>query len=677
MSYTQQQLPFPTDQIDRSTINNNLPQGNDVFPPINLPPGIHPTVVEAAVSNFRALFQSRLEKSPLHTFVYNILANNRFNNPDIAAWFQKVADFTEYLVVTRNEPIDSAISKAIQYMYKALLGLVAAQYPMLTQGMSPNVIHEMNQAISDYHQAVAEMNQFQNSGRRGGGGSYTSNNNNGQLPPINVGGGHGGGASGPAALLSAYGGTAAPVASSSTASGKLGMLAGDDPQPAAHTSWDASKPGQTSVRSGPRGTVEEDPVVEHETQGLAVPQDVEDIIVDPYAFMPQGFKVNPERPYDDIRAPGGIVVKPAHLAKGKDWKWTPGDDQPYVKAYDATKYIRFLAKWPTGVVKEIIVAADKQEMDYLLHEIDDTLRQRATRPNGVVIARTSNIIDGDASAKPIEEVKKELDEGLDVSEAVAPVILNDLFNGSTDIENEIEARKTVIEELGIPAGAPVPAHEYRSFFLHQLMVSAETFAEIKALVDVKNPGEVALRLQAMFDDGKLSIRFFRLINERLTRSINEYMADSLSLTTKIDDFVKDIDELIEVIGKKKGANLQRVLVESVPQILARAVTAAEFSQQAEEGEPDDLVYGVVDNYINLQVGWAQQDLESLGVTETAVLLSGYTHPRISQAVIEMINRAHNAGTLVGYRLRIITADGVYYEVIRGKLVEQAVLLKKL
>jgi len=677
--YHNQQLPVSTTQVDGSTFNHSLPQGNDVWPPIQLPQGIDVQIVNAVVSNFRMFAQSRHNKSPLHCFVYNLLSSNRFNNQLIIEWCQRAVDFCEFLmVVQRNTPQD-AITKAAGKIYMSLLAVTASQYPQVAQQLPQDMINQLTQVGAEFNDIQRDIHGFKSTRAMPQGNmGYAQGQvqGNGMLPPINPNQQYHNQPmqGGVQQILNTYAPTASahvqnqqhPTGQTQTGRSS-GMLLDVASTPIQSQSWDAS----AATQSHPQSTAQvHQPINE---TNLPVPQNVDELVIDPRYYTPKGFVIDTSRPFDWIHNPGGIEIRPAHHAS---WTRTEGDDQPYRTAYDAEQFIRFMAKWPDGNVKEVFVAV-KPEMEYLLHEIRDELRMKAIQPKGVVVANMTGIIDADKDAKPIAVVRNEKDEHLDDEFEMSPVVLDTCLYSGSELDDEKEAKLIVRKMLDIADTDPVPAHEYRSYRLHPLDVDELCQEALMNLKEYKSFEAAAVKLQSLLDENYLPIRYFRFLDKRLTGAVNQYLKDSMGVKAiAIESFVTDIKDLGPYLANKKGTSYQKILDGSVATILNKALTFGTNDEEDDQGESVS-VFGVLDQFINFQVGWTEQDLENLEISDEAILLSGYTHPKVLNVVKGMISRANADGYLQSSKLRIISADGIYYEIIRGKLIENAVLLKKL
>lgn len=673
------QLPVSPTQVNGHAFNHNLPNGNDVWPALSVPQGMPNEVVRGVVVTIRSLAQSRATKTPVHCFGFNMLSLPAgqgapwFSGPLFQQKCQEAVNFAHYLMLRQGSQPQHAAELAGTKLYLATLAQLVAQYPVITQiqGVDQATIQGIQQAYQEYQAICNDVNQFRmvmNAAPMGGvpvGNMAPSNigisqytvgsvAQAGSAPQANVGG-----------------------SSVSTTGVYMGDEFGIEEKP---KSWTAGQPLTQAKPAAPAPKPEapKQATAQYEEHNFNAPQTVDDIVLDPFHYIPGGFEVDKARPFDRFRNPGGVEIRPAYQAK--DWKRTSGDDQPYAYLVDPNRFIIFYAKWPDGRVKEIYVSTENRpEMSYLLHEIDEQRRAKAYQPKGEVVPSTMKMIDLDAQIQPIEKVKEQLDEGLAQKGELDPVILDTVFSGSSDMENEVNAREEVVQTLGLEPTDPVPAHEYVSTRLQALDIDDETFRTLDKLRTSDSMSLSAMGLKELIDKGKLSPRIVRFLNERLCGVINTYMKDSMGIEgLKINDFIEDAPQVAQYLAAKRGGDFGKVFNDSVSVMLNRGFNMA-HTDIIDENNPDAAPitrYGVLDEYVNFQLSWSSAELLSLNINTEAVLVSKLTHPAITAVLRSMLERAKAQDILKRVYLRLITSDGVYYEVISGKMVQGALLLKK-
>ncbi|ABY63033.1 hypothetical protein ST201phi2-1p204 [Pseudomonas phage 201phi2-1] len=685
-----QGLPVPCTEVDPRWFNNNLPQGNDCVPPIQLSQWMQANqpVGLMAIGLVRGMAQAAANKSPTHTFVYNLFCQNGFQNQVWQQWCQTAVDFTEFLIIVRQYNPNDAVKKAAQCVVEAAMGVAFHTYPVLQQ-ITPNNFWAGLQGAQQMYQSMINDIRSLRSGNYNNGmpsNQWQGGPPQGNLPPINVqqhqsysGYQNHGTQVTTQATVSNYQHTNSSYSNAPTAtSGDVANSLYDVPvnEPAKplvpkeeiSSGYDYySTPLQQE--SAPMQSFPQAATVEETT--LPIPSNVAEVVVDPTYYQPTGFKLDINRAYDLIHNPGGIVIQPDQLV---DWEITVGDDTPWPQLMDPNTYCRFLVKFPDGIVKEKFVEWT-DAMNYLRHELDAELRRKAHRPNGIVVSSATPISTIGGDAMNATEVESLVKDGHLSRSAVPPVIISGVFQGSTDLEIEGQVREELSNmlEVNFNDDIPMPAVEYRSQFTHTLPLSDEAVEAINDIREAKDLGQAAQGIKALAVQGVISIRVMHALNKRLTDILNTTIADSMGLTWAIDDFCEEYLELEDFIEQKRGAAMRRVLQGTGEQVLNRALTIVATD---DGGEHTATLYHVVDNYLNHQVGWDLADLTTLNLKSgKPVLISALAHPVILETLKGMITRNNKAREEFNATLRVITRDGFYLEVIKGRLIENATLLK--
>lgn len=681
------QLPVSANQVDGSCFNQQLPQGNDAWPQVQFLPGADHNLGSYAISLFRTYAQSRAQKSNIHCFCYNLLQQNRFQNQFWQMWCQYVVDFCDFLQRGQQNAPQQAADKAASRIYQSMLTTTAQQYPAVRAMLDQNTQAGLADAAVVANNIQNDLNAWRQRIQGGGVGM----------------GGVGPGAVSHAAHVNAFAvsgiGSSGPSAYSNPSgpdnAGSSGLLLGADAAPSKPTSsWQGGVNVNSTIQpqnqqpqgiaqphagaaASPLQKAQASDVIDHNHQA---PVAIEDIKIDPNFYIPRGFKPVEGRPYDIIRNPGGVEIRPAYQVMASSdadkWKRTVGGDRPYAQLYDPNQYICFLARWVDGIVKEVIVPIEP-EMDYLKHEINDELRRKAMRPVGISVPLPQYAQSTDATVKSIEVTKQALASGDVEPEFLSPVSLEGYLTGTTDLENETMARKNVRELLGLKDEEPTPPHEYISVKMHELDISEECFRELFAFEKFEKPEQVVAGLKQLVESGKLPLRYYTFINERLTRAVNDFLRDSLSIEKiRIQDYFLDAVDLGPYLAKKRGEAYETVYVGNTKSLVARSMSVASEETIGEEGQPPVKTYGIVDEYMNFQMGQPSEVLSNINMHDEACLISDKSNPKLIVAIRAMVERAKELDTVHRVRMRLISSDGFYYDVIVGKLVKGALLLKK-
>lgn len=690
------QLPVPCNQVDKNTFNGDLPNGNDRVPNINLSQAMmqNQQIALQAIGYFRLVAQATAEKTQLHAFCYNLLAQNGFQNQVYQQWCQTLVTFVEFLIAVKGYNTNDAIQQGAQKLYEGFLSMAFKEYQGALQQVTPQgmwqglqvgvqLYNQINNDCQRYAQGGVQAFQQQNTGFSGFPNNNNGfNSNSGNLPRIGVGGG-----GNQAAVTSNFGQqrqqAGIPLNNNAAGTATVGGGLYDEPvvghqkplTPVEEISSDVYS--QYPTESYPEMNLQSSPAPQHsnnfshqqapaaaneEMEELPVPLNLEEIVMDPSYYQPAGYKLNMEGLYDHFYNPGGIEIRPAHKSP---WTVTIGDMNCYHLMLDPNEFIMFHVKFPDGVVLEHIVKWSPQ-MEYMRHELNDELRRRAHRPTGIVVESKHPIssLHGDVvTEEEVSIVRK--DTSLEFN-AEGPVVLSQMFTGSTDLE----VRAVVIEALedltGVTygPGKPMPPVEYVSMQTHYLKLDEEEFAKIDELSKCGDLGRVALDLQELGKAG-FDQSYYRFLNARLTKSINRFMRESMNLNIEIDDFASEACELLDYIQTKKGQRYLEIIRKGANDILRKAISV----------ENTDGGTCVVDYNVNYQLPWHLDEMASLNIhSGKPVLVSTATHEGVQNVLRGMIKRV-GPENVDSRNLRLITADGAVIELIRGYLVDKAMLLK--
>lgn len=647
-------LPVPLNQIDQSTINNQLPNGNDKIPQIQLSQWsqANQQLQLYAIGAFRLKAQNTINKTPFHVFCYNLLSSNGFQNQIWNQWSGLVVDFVELLVRLRHYQPNGAVEQATTVLYEIYLGKVYESYAQDLQ--QANVItqelHNSLMIAAGRYQTVvndittSKQNNFQQVN------SNQWNNQPTQLPPI-----------GTAAVTGTYQAngfsTANTFANTTTTDIENPLYEGVKMQ--VKDEWGTGiTQQQNNVGSFVQPMAAEVPHIE-EQYIEDVPQNVNEVVMDPNHYLPEGVKLDYLRPFDIIYSPGDIKTYPAFLHPDK--VRTVGDDAPYSFMGDPDIYCMFYVEWPDGVIKEKLVEWT-QPMEYLRHELDAQLRDRYFKPSGKIVPNSNKFHLGLGATTELE-IAVETDTTIET-----PVVISDIIFEGDDLEVELQAKQHVMERLGLSEEDVVPAHEYASLVSHSLDITQEAYVALEAIHNLDDIRLVPVQLKELMNDGILPLRQFNWINSRLTVFTNSFLENGLSLTTTITNFEEDLEDLIKHILNRHGKKRHDLFLEfAIREILKRGLNLA---------TQDESDYSICDYNVNVQLGLTLAELSTDNITkEKAVLVSEATNLGLKQLLLDTINR--NAENALATNIRLITVDGYYLWVVRGRIVDKAVLLRRL
>lgn len=656
--YQANSLPAPIDQIDQSTLLQS-PQQHQVIPNVQLPPGYDQQRMAVAIGAFRFALQSKLNKGPLQVLTYNLLSANNFSNQSYQWWAQMAVNFTAMLEAVDGVAYQQAVDKSSMLLSSHACAYIYSQYPAIHQYVADQrAVEAIQKALTVFNAVQNDVANWVNQGcprntqqmypqQNFGQMSMNAPVSGQQLPPTGMGGHY----------MNQFNQRPAqprPDVRSFTAQPAQVSESRNPPMVSMSTTTTSGRVGMDTQPAQPVVHTEVEPIV-----GQA-PNSVDDIDLN------KGTKA-PERPYDLIKFPGGVTVVPAHLSTAKRIRG------PYRTGYDPSQWVLFHVNWPDGVVDEKAFKWE-HDMDYLQHELNQELRGLHTPSNGKVIANTRGILNSADDPKPVEEVAPTIDGRLSSVSNVSPVLIDTPFTSSTDLEAAEDAADWLIAELGLDNNTQyLPAHEYRTFSLYPMTISEDTHA---ALVDLEKEATlsgVVSSLNRLLSSGRLSMRYYRMLNKRFTDGFNAVLRDNLAQPDSryIDSFCDDLNDMLNILQKREGVELVNLINKHTTWFVRRYCRAT-----VTDYEEGDRRFCVVDEKVNLQVEWLYEDIAGINLGKHAVLISKQYHPHLHLLCEQMLARNNGQGNQ-GITHRLITLDGVYLELVSGWLTPGSILLKKL
>lgn len=401
-------------------------------------------------------------------------------------------------------------------------------------------------------------------------------------------------------------------------------------------------------------------------EDLEIPIGQDDIKVNPFNYIPAGVVLDFNRPWDRFYAPGGIVIERADTTK---FKLTKGDVAPYKSVYNPKRYCRFFAKWPDGLVVEVFAPwSDDPEMkmDYLKHETNESLKEqealrRKARLNEVTVAEMTS-----GKVVPLAAVAEVIkDESVTELKNISPVLIDEIIYDLPDLEAEQKAVEIIREQIGDTVDA-VPAHRYLTVNRTKVAIDDDVADVLLKLKNTDDLRIIGSKLKELVNDGLISVRTMQYFNNRLTKEINEVSQVGLSIEDyNIVDFVQYIDEYLEYFGGiNKG--LVACMQGAINSIAGRAFNLI---------KENDAWY-VQDERTNIQLGLDSIELGNMEIGDTATRIC----PLVDNAIIQLVkdaltyNQDNDKRDVI--RIRLITSDGVYLDVIRGRLKTGAMLINR-
>lgn len=684
--YGQTALPVPHTQVDQNTFNYQLPNNNDRIPQVNMPKvfGANPQLAYVAIGLFRKKIQDSCQRTPVHIVAYNILSQGGFQNQFYQQWAQKAVDLSAIYMSRGGNP-QQLLEQAVTLLSEAYLGAIWTAYKQaLQQLVQPNVAQILEAAAGRFNEVEntiraatqpqpQQYGNYQQPQQQYGGYQQQQQYNNYQQPQQMQ--GH-----------NQFAQQANTVQGSTVSNHYQPMQTHvtTGTAPIANSMYDVpTQATPTPIQEISGGKIYDSRPGQHYNptpiQPQAQPEYVEeefvyiepkDVVIDPTHYN-TNLDYDTERPFDLIKLPGGIKVYPAF--KHPERKLTHGSDNPYSLLYDPKLYCEFFIEYVDGVIKSKLKEWE-DNMDYLKHELNDELRRRYRKPSDGIIAVSDTPI-----AKITDGVTRDVDavkiaanllttEKLNIADGLPTLILDDTITyGTSDQDNE-EAIKQLIREKAKSDifDDVLPVHEYVTGKTYGMELSELMVEKLDSMLTYKTYGLAAATLKEHLRNRDLSLRNFNFINERLTANVNEFLKDSLSNDLTIDDFCGDIEDLLIYLEENRSEKIYTAFLESVPKVMYRSILI------------DDIGDGhaIADRFVNLQTAWSLSDLV---VTEfkkgELKLLTNRSDKVLLTAIRGLLERNRERYPLA--RMRLITIDGVYLEIVKGCLIEHATLIKRL
>lgn len=734
----QNQYPqFPHDSWDQNTMLSNLPDSNNVFPQVQEGPGINPGTSRIVASHLRAKWQSALGKSPLHNVAYNMMAHNGFNNPEFTHAVHYATNFISFLITVQNEDPNSAFNKALSHIYKGYIAIALTRQPYLAQMLNQGPLQEAQNSgvllaslirdVDTFMNGLQQQQPMQNNMgyqqpmNNNMGYQQPMNNNMGYQSPINnsVGAGYQprtnnhviGGNSAVAAATQGGNNQQRPVQqtvsngprsfqhtqqNTNSAAPQTGVIASIYDHTTKNNNQGVIPPQGSTVQewgtdtgvvnNNQQGSNPMNPATEqsfHDLDRDDIPLEMEDIIFDPYNYIPPGVEIDDNEPYNVIYVPGGGRLE---ISFKSELKPTKNDIAAYPNAIQPDLFCKYYYQHPGGFVSEYITEW-RDDMEYAKHQLIAELRGTDEKADGIMTTSSRLLAVTKEPPTTIQLLKSKY--GDDIAETrilERPIFIEGVMIGSSRIEEEEVARQTLVDELKWwDETENLPAHIYMSETLHPLDLQGEAVDRLFALMTALTLEGLIRGLKELIRDDLLPLRTFRLINDRLTESLNRALHDNLSIDKSditITNFSNDYEELLNILRTEpEYEGMAEVLEPKAEKIIMDAMTlrlvpkVEEEATEEESEESEDNLF-IVDQRINYRVGFELSELVNITTIDEAHLVSRANSPNLATLVDKYVAFARVEKKLPG-RVYIITSDGVYLEVLIGWLGSNNLLIKRL
>ena len=637
-------LPYSNETASSPTFN--MQSGAVPFlPPVQVPPYLqqsYPQIVFEAVS----ALQAEMTCNGLRMFLFNQMANNNWQNNDFVGFCEFLVRFIDLTLRTsggtRGIPDTIRSCAGIYTQFRASDNVT--KFPQLLSGQSMEVVQACQQVCMKFMQTVGQMENAVN-------GSM-----NMQQPMVGQPIGYG-----------------TPMMNQGTGR-DYGTRFGNAPavqSPVMQTSvFNNNQPVQSirnnsEWRGNKNNLAPAEPVTKITTDTtiqVQRPSNLTAVIAASNATDDKGH----------VNAKG----EPVHAHSEEDVKWRPSKRHPYTYAYDPNFDVVAYHYDNDGSIMPVVHKRQIQ-MDITKHLSVPSISPNWTpkvdiSPYGIKIVEvTAPAITPD----DIVVVREKFPPSLVFSDNENWTI-NDIILKSTRLNKENQ--KPLIISSGILVDPVITLYEDMVDIIEAVLKTTNIEDVVKILLRARNEAEETNNLDML----QALIR----IDKRLTDRLNRFVTSELSLTIgTITYFMEDILSLPSWMEARFGEGVSQALIKALPSIIEEALTLASGTllevfreEYCEFLKPDSVsiqILPFVNTCAYATVGISSIEFRaelpktdaSVGVTETNLPLLYHVAKMILSKRTNMDLKCHR------YFMR--TSDGVVFELTRGALNEQYILIR--
>lgn len=548
--------PSPT-EIQQPFSGNQLQVGYPVsVPRLQVPQYLEPHY-EHLVSILQLEIESNAQYNAVRTYMFNLLADNRYNNQAFTEVVATTVDFVDMIATNSNNmQIPEIIDVMIPDLVRLMVGnLLIQEIDYLSPYIDQQMVNDAQGAARMFSDTIAEIRDFQ---RRQGqyGHSHRGNPYGGWNDRGNSGfRGNGFINHGNRAQQHHRGGDY-------RRDGTLGR-----------GGWDRGYPGQVQqAASGPglgrtfgnrnsRIQAQE----ERERQNNRPVQRMPNLAPNSNSGRP----ISPGRNFNNTQPREEQSVEVAEVTpevvKPKELVWKPSSEQRLRYAYNQVTHYEELKLSEAGNVIQVIHERTPN-VDLKDHQSINpaTIRSWNKTPaqENEIRARQNTFIDALNQSRAEREVSG--DEG----------IPGDPEHIEAVVEAEQVATGRSLEEAWVKISEDIPEADKPKFIRFQAEIVSEFPSRepiqhlIDMLADETTYGGLKDRLVEMKEEHP---KFYYWIDRRMTEHINRILASALSLSLKIDSFTDDWSDLVPLIERRGGPRAISMLYSNQERLLAGAL----------------------------------------------------------------------------------------------------------
>lgn len=557
------QLPFNPTALDKPLYNLN-----DSYPPVTFnfssPVPQLDYLLPFITARCAIEIQRDATEHPLRIFTFNRATENNFNNQYFAGIVNTMVMYIALLAVQgRLSPmVENDVAAAAEMIVRAYVFHSVVDFPALGQFVPQNKDQAVNQEIQNYKAIANELLQYQQHLR--GQQQPQRSQYGGQ---INQGGGAYGG------QRSTYGGQQQPQYPGSQPQqqfhGNVGMQPRQQQQPVVgghrSTFFTTTSQQVNPNESAVGGRFSEPQFSMHVDDALLESRQVNNPRFDQQVEQTKGKVMNQQNSWvadttPAVAAPLNIV---SHADAGDLVVWKPTDDEPYFPAYRPSVRELFLVTEPNGHITTDI--QDRNNMDFNQHNLP-------------------NIFGGAHKYQTLrdpEVVQEELVKGQDrIDQEAKQSEIIDEINPDQSALKVVVSKSQVFEVSESTAWHAVALKRARLIVDDKVPVIYRAYAQIaEPVISTKDDTDyvkdfatstsyLELRKKLIAHRDTLNPELAAAINRRFTKALNRQIKSNLSIPAIfIDSFVDDVEDLLNVIEKRYGDRILKLLHDNAPNVI--------------------------------------------------------------------------------------------------------------
>jgi len=716
MSRSRSRLPVDPEFVDKGYFVRGLPERipDRYIPNIQVPGAIERDLPLIAGTVLREL-QEEYGRHELRNFLYNMMADQEFDNEDYDRLVGSVAEAFFFFYEGERMEADEALRKATKIVVRFTMALYVEKYRELDEYVDGRMGRELDDAMEDGRDLIADIEDFNRGSRRGGRGRDRDDRDDrrggGRGRGREDGGYHGNGTRGyrdsggrrrdeeEEATATRRGGMAGAVRASNSKNDRADRedrrSRRDTPREDRSREFSSSAVEEVSgndlhaveeeLHASPRGSNYQN----HEAQrkadakkGPAMPKlfdrsagrTVSAAESDKDATLRENIRNG--RPYDRVDLEDGSFVIPEVLST---YKKTFSPEQPFAQVYDPNLFVKFHRIYPDGRVEEIVKERN-EDMDYLDLETNDNLKTKAQhqRRQGRVDPRYDLVANMHKKGEKMVGTEPVKPEGAEEGDEDA---FNQLVFGADmdigDVATTVPAMSVaqaiamteVVSVDGENDGEDTPKEFYIDILTPHL-TEANLIGTFLAIGKEKTVQAALAKFSQLQGQEDVPVRLWHQLNDALTARINYVLKNSMGLSWTIDTAADDFGDLLKTMQAKPAvgvaaANLLNSKVDEVINAVMRVLKDDELARYTEEyGKPGAGMHWLV--FARRQsvtlLSWSSADMGPSLVNGGVV--SEKLYPALHSSLDRLLQRTAIVGGEFCHRY-LVTEDNVVYDLQVG------------